>query len=284
MFAKIFSQIFDSSIAEDYIVRHVFMDFLVLCDRDGVVDMTPEAISRRTNVPIEYIHRAIEKLSQPDVKSRSDAENGCRITPLDSHRDWGWQIVNYHHYRDLIDEESRRAYFRDKQRQHRAASKLSKQVKHSKAKSKKITQVEVTATVTTKAVKQDAEFCAGFVLDNLPWSGKEARWAYKDQLEKAHKLTSKPIQELAELMVTRWNTYDAEVFEFKSSIKNFITTGIWLTPEKWSKRNGQQSKAQRDEQQTHEAIAKGADKLRRRHGIGTVDGVDEGNVPETAAD
>ena len=121
VFAKIFAQIFDSSIAEDYIVRHVFMDLLVLADREGVVDMTPDAISRRTNVPIDLVLRAIGELAKPDQRSRSNHEDGRRIILLDSHRDWGWQIVNFEHYRQIRDEESRRAYFRDYKREYRAS-------------------------------------------------------------------------------------------------------------------------------------------------------------------
>ena len=120
VFAKIFSQIFDSSISSDYIVRHTFMDLLVLADRDGVVDMTTDAIARRTNVPEEMIIHAIAKLVAPDAQSRSHEEDGCRLVPIDSHRSWGWQIVNYEHYRNLRDEEARRAYFRDAKREQRS--------------------------------------------------------------------------------------------------------------------------------------------------------------------
>jgi len=120
VFAKIFSQIFDSSISSDYIVRHTFMDLLVLADRDGVVDMTTDAIARRTNVPEEMIVHAIAKLAAPDAQSRSHEEDGCRLVPIDSHRSWGWQIVNYEHYRNLRDEEARRAYFRDAKREQRS--------------------------------------------------------------------------------------------------------------------------------------------------------------------
>lgn len=98
----------------------MFMDLLVLADMDGVVDMTLEAIARRTNVPIEQVTRCIGYLSQPDPKSRSAYEHGARIKLIDSHRDWGWQIINYAHYRELRDEESRRAYFRDYKRKQRA--------------------------------------------------------------------------------------------------------------------------------------------------------------------
>ncbi len=123
MFAKVYSQIFDSSIAEDHEVRHCFMDLLVLSDQDGVVDMTTEAIARRTNVPIDLVRRCIGELCKPDSRSRSHEESGARIKLIDSHRDWGWQIINYAHYRELRDEESRRAYFRDNKRKQRAKAK-----------------------------------------------------------------------------------------------------------------------------------------------------------------
>ena len=147
MFAKLFNQIFDSTIAEDHVVRHVFMDLLVLADRDGVVDMTPEAIGRRTNVPFELVSRALVKLAEPDTRSRSDLEAGARIVLIDSHRDWGWQIVNYQHYRSVVDDEARRTYFRDRQREVRAKQKSVKDSQRQSHLSKKITQAEAEAEV-----------------------------------------------------------------------------------------------------------------------------------------
>lgn len=126
MFAKVFGQIFDSSIAGDYNCRRMFMDLLVLADSDGVVDMTHDAIARRTNVPLEEVEKYIEQLQQPDPLSRSKLEQGKRIIPIDSERGWGWQIVNYHHYRKIRDEEARRSYFRDaKRKQRRKGEKKS---------------------------------------------------------------------------------------------------------------------------------------------------------------
>lgn len=123
MFAKVFSQILDSSIAEDFTVRHVFMDLLVLADSEGAVDMTAPAIARRTNVPLKIVKNAIEKLSEPDPESRSKTEEGRRIIPIDSHREWGWIIVNYAHYRAITDNEFRRSYFRDQKRAQREKTK-----------------------------------------------------------------------------------------------------------------------------------------------------------------
>jgi hypothetical protein len=90
MFVKVFSQIFDSSIAENYELRHFFEDMLKLADIDGVVDMTPEAISRRINLPFEKVVEFLAELMKPDEKSRSPEHDGRRIIPLDSHRDWVW--------------------------------------------------------------------------------------------------------------------------------------------------------------------------------------------------
>jgi len=126
MFAKVFGQIFDSSIAEDYNCRRMFMDLLVLADSTGAVDMTLEAISRRTNVPITEVSKYINELCQPDKLSRSKLHEGKRLIPLDVDREWGWQIVNYGHYRGLRDEEARRTYFRTAQRKYRAKQKTVK--------------------------------------------------------------------------------------------------------------------------------------------------------------
>ena len=95
MYAKIFAQIFDSSIAGDWQVRHVFEDMLKLADANGVVDMTPDSISRRAHIPIEIVARAIDALEKPDPQSRNPREEGRRILRPDDHRDWGWIIVNY---------------------------------------------------------------------------------------------------------------------------------------------------------------------------------------------
>lgn len=130
MYAKIFEQIFDSSIAENYRVRHVFEDLLKLADSTGVVDMTPEAISRRINCPLEEVGHALVELAKPDLRSRSPDHEGRRIIPLDSRRDWGWIIVNYALYRALQDEEARRATWRDAKAKQREKIKLPKRKKN----------------------------------------------------------------------------------------------------------------------------------------------------------
>lgn len=100
-----------------------FQQFLVLADRLGVVDMTPESIARITTVPLEIILKGIGVLETPDPRSRNPNEDGRRINRLAEHRDWGWQIVNHAHYRAIRSAEERRDYMREKMREQRAKDK-----------------------------------------------------------------------------------------------------------------------------------------------------------------
>jgi hypothetical protein len=108
MYTKIFRQILESTLVEDYVTRHIFIDLLILADQDGCIDMTPQVISRTLNVPIDVVQGAIDKLSEPDPHSRSHAEEGRRLVMIDPDRTWGWRIVNYLKYRRTVDDETRR--------------------------------------------------------------------------------------------------------------------------------------------------------------------------------
>lgn len=123
MFAKIFRQIFESSIAEHPSVRFTFMDLLVLADPNGVVDMTHESISRITNRPLDEIRSTIAALEGPDPRSRTPDEDGARLRRLDDHRDWGWIIVNYDRFREIASEEQRRERTRERVNRLRARRK-----------------------------------------------------------------------------------------------------------------------------------------------------------------
>lgn len=108
MYAKIFVQILDSSLAENYHIRHMFEDMLKLCDMNGVVDMTFGAIARRLKMPEKSVRLYISELEKPDPDSRTPNHQGKRIVRLDAHREWGWFIVNHGYYRQLASDEQRR--------------------------------------------------------------------------------------------------------------------------------------------------------------------------------
>lgn len=102
LYARVFVQILDSSIAENFTLRHVFEDFFKLCDhKTGIVDMTRQAISRRLNIPLEQLNKHIKLLESPDPSSRDQEHEGRRIERLDEHRDWGWKILNWEKYEEI---------------------------------------------------------------------------------------------------------------------------------------------------------------------------------------
>lgn len=203
MFAKVFSQIFDSSIAEDASVRHVFMDLLILADSDGVVDMTAAAIARRTNVALDVVEAAIVRLSEPDHASRSKADEGRRIVLIDSHRDWGWQVVNYGHYRALTDNESRRSYFRDRKAAQRAKAKCPQTVLDKSEMSKKstpVTHAEAEGEEKAKVPPQAPETSA------LPTVGDEDIYPTSEFSERIAKLYNRKL-------TTKWSPKEIKAFK-----------------------------------------------------------------------
>lgn len=122
MYGKLFVSMFDGTLGTrgPWQALVTFQQLVILADRQGIVDMTADAISRRTTIPLAIIQQGISELEKPDPESRSPAEEGARIVLLDENRPWGWQIVNYAHYRELRTADDRREYMRQYQRKRRA--------------------------------------------------------------------------------------------------------------------------------------------------------------------
>lgn len=122
-FSKVFSTIWGGSLYGHFEASAVFLVFLSLADRDGAVDMTPEAIAGTTGWPLDFILKGIRELEKPDPKSRTPGHEGRRILLMDDHRPWGWIITNYSLYRDKMRSAERTAYLAEKQREYRAKAK-----------------------------------------------------------------------------------------------------------------------------------------------------------------
>jgi hypothetical protein len=114
VYGKIFSQMYDGTLATrgPWQALVTFQQLIVLANKHGEVDMTADAISRRTTVPLEIIQEGLNRLQEPDPESRTPDLEGRRIVPLAEHRDWGWRIVNYEHYNKIRSQEERREYHR----------------------------------------------------------------------------------------------------------------------------------------------------------------------------
>ena len=125
VYGKLFEQMYDGTLGTKgpWQALVTFQQLIILADRTGVVDMTPEAISRRTTIPLEVIVMGLATLELPDPGSRSPALEGRRIVRLAPEREWGWHITNYDHYRKIRSQEERREYMRLYQRKRRAVNK-----------------------------------------------------------------------------------------------------------------------------------------------------------------
>ena len=123
MYGKLFAQMYDGTLATTgpWQALVTFQQFIILADDEGVVDMTPEAIARRTTLPLDVVIVGIQALEQPDPESRSPELDGRRIVRLSDARSWGWHIVNHSHYKAIRSNEDRREYMRLYQRARRAA-------------------------------------------------------------------------------------------------------------------------------------------------------------------
>ena len=148
MYGKIFHSIYDGTLAEDWRALITFQQLIVLCDADGIVDMTPSSISRRTGIPLEHIEHGLSVLEKEDKHSRTPNEEGRRIELIDSHRPWGWHIVNHKHYRDLRTADDRREYMRNYMKEKRSKQKLTKDNK-----SKPLAKLANTDTNTNTKIK-----------------------------------------------------------------------------------------------------------------------------------
>ena len=70
MYGKLFEQMYDGSLYGNWKALVTFQQMIVLCDSDGVIDMTPHALAARTGIPLDIITEGIAALEQPDQIAR----------------------------------------------------------------------------------------------------------------------------------------------------------------------------------------------------------------------
>lgn len=114
MYGKIFEQIYDGTLVENWKALITFQQMIILCDDCGILDMTPNAIANRTGIPNEIIKEGIERLEDDDPYSRTPDENGKRIIRLDNHRPWGWKIINHKKYKSMGNYEDKKRADRER--------------------------------------------------------------------------------------------------------------------------------------------------------------------------
>lgn len=206
MFGKIFESMYDGTLASDgpWQALVTFQQMIVLADQDGVVDMTASAIARRTSIPLEIIQLGVERLMAPDPESRTPDEDGRRITLVEDHRAWGWQIVNYAKYRDMRKAEDRREYLRIKQQESRSRrTSTSVNTASTKINTSTDEDTDTDTEAEVEAKKKKATPAPWLTIDDLIASGLTAETA---QGFIDHRRAKK-----AKLTALAWKGFRAEV-------------------------------------------------------------------------
>lgn len=160
MYTKVFRQIYDGTLADNWQALITFQQLLILADDDGVVDMTVAAIHRTTGIPLEHLEQGIKVLEAPDHGSRTPDMEGRRIARLDEHRPWGWFLVNFRKYRQMQSREDKKEADRARMAEKRAAGKSKEisSVADSRAESRGVAEVAHTEAYTdTKAEKKQEQ-------------------------------------------------------------------------------------------------------------------------------
>lgn len=173
-YAKIFQDIFYSSLAAHMEARHIFVDLCVLADENGEVMMSLEAIARVLNYkrPIDELREIFDYLSKPDPNSKNDQEDGRRIIPLVPSRgdNCGWRVVSHGIYRDMVNKEKRRKQWRDSKRKGRAEARVAAQGVHKKStKLNKSPPKQETGNKKQEANKQNGWGEAPTAVDPKAW-------------------------------------------------------------------------------------------------------------------
>ena len=121
--SKLFSSIIDSSVwLESKETRLVWVTMLAKKDFEGFVRGNAGTIARDAGVTLVESQEAIRVLEAPDGSSRTKAEQGRRIKPVDG----GWMVINHFVYRDEIGKEALREYWRRKKERQRKGKKKVK--------------------------------------------------------------------------------------------------------------------------------------------------------------
>jgi hypothetical protein len=95
---------------------------LAMADRHGRVWASIPGLAKEAAVSVEACRTAIDEFLGPDPDSRTKANEGRRIEPIDG----GWRLINHAKYRAIRDQEERRAYKAEKQREYRSVDKVDK--------------------------------------------------------------------------------------------------------------------------------------------------------------
>lgn len=150
-FTKLFSDIVTSSIwTEDNTTRIVWITMLAIADQKGRVFASLPGLAQVAHVDREDCRKAISILESPDVDSRTKEYEGRRIEPIAD----GWVILNYAKHRARGQNEERRDYKTQWQRDSRNLQHLSSECPQVSTQSP--LSASASASVLPESIRTDA--------------------------------------------------------------------------------------------------------------------------------
>lgn len=149
-YTKLFNSILASTIwrAPDK-TRIVWITLLAMADKNGIAEGSVPGLADFARVSIPACRKALAELMAPDNDSRSQEYDGRRIEATDG----GWRILNHRKYRERLNTDERREYFRLKKREQRSKSTFVQNVQD---KSTLSTQAEASPSTDPKNVRTRA--------------------------------------------------------------------------------------------------------------------------------
>src|SRR4051812_33402768 len=113
-FGAIWDSIYDGTLPQCWEALITAQQFLILKDAHGAVDMTLQALHRRTGIPTEHLQKGIDWLERENPESRSQEAGGRFIVRINPNRPWGWIVVNAAKFDELFKKEVRNARARER--------------------------------------------------------------------------------------------------------------------------------------------------------------------------
>lgn len=117
MFGKFFASTFTGSMFGAGADVFAVWGYVIANAVEGHVELNPLLIAAILGVTTERVTAAIDKLCEPDAKSRNPEQDGKRLIQEGQYQ---YRVVSHSRYRAVRNEEDRRAYNRQKQQEHRA--------------------------------------------------------------------------------------------------------------------------------------------------------------------
>ena len=140
MYGKFFASTFTGSMYGAGPEVFAVWGYVIANAVDSQVELNPLMLAATIGTTPERIAEAIEVLCAPDPRSRSKGNEGRRLI---REGEYAYHVPNFLAYRSIRNEEDRRAYNREKQREHR------ERVKHSVNDSQSLSTLSAQAEAET---------------------------------------------------------------------------------------------------------------------------------------